>query len=57
MTWPDGRRYEGQFIDNELNGKGIMTWSDGQRYEMMHSKIISNYLDSVDLVKKIRAIL
>ena len=31
-TWPDGRRYEGAWIDNKMNGKGIFTWPDGRRY-------------------------
>jgi hypothetical protein len=32
-TWPDGRRYEGEYANGKLNGKGVDTWSDGRRNE------------------------
>ena len=32
-TWLDGRRYEGDWLDNNMHGKGIYTWKDGRKYE------------------------
>ena len=32
-TWLDGRRYEGEWVDNNMHGKGIYTWKDGRKYE------------------------
>jgi hypothetical protein len=31
--WPDGRRYEGDYIDDKKEGFGIYLWPDGKRYE------------------------
>src|SRR5205807_1227668 len=34
LTWPDGRRYEGQFKEYMMHGKGVFTWSQtGFQYE------------------------
>jgi hypothetical protein len=32
LVWPDGRRYEGQFVDDEFHGEGVMTWPNGSKY-------------------------
>ena len=32
-TWPDGNRYEGDFVDGKKHGRGVFTWADGSRYE------------------------
>ena len=32
-TWPDGRRHEGEYRDDKMNGYGTFTWPDGKRYE------------------------
>ena len=32
-TQPDGRRYEGQFVDDFKQGEGTMYWPDGQVYK------------------------
>jgi hypothetical protein len=32
MTWPDGRRYAGEFKDGQLNGHGTWTFADGSKY-------------------------
>jgi hypothetical protein len=32
-TYPDGRKYEGEFKDGEISGQGTYTWSDGRKYE------------------------
>ena len=31
-TWPNGRRYFGEFKDGLMNGQGTKTWSDGRKY-------------------------
>ena len=33
LTWPDGRKYEGEFKEGRPDGQGIYTWPDGTRYE------------------------
>lgn len=37
---PDGRRYEGEWLDSAMHGQGIYLWQDGRRYEgeYMHDK-------------------
>ena len=32
-TWPDGARYEGDYVDGRKHGKGILNFADGSRYE------------------------
>eukprot|EP01113_Clastostelium_recurvatum_P000076 TRINITY_DN1003_c0_g1_i1.p1 TRINITY_DN1003_c0_g1~~TRINITY_DN1003_c0_g1_i1.p1 ORF type:complete len:441 (-),score=155.83 TRINITY_DN1003_c0_g1_i1:425-1747(-) len=32
-TWPDGRKYQGEFRDGKRGGYGIFTWTNGCRYE------------------------
>jgi len=31
-TWPDGKKYTGEWKDGNANGKGTFTWSDGEKY-------------------------
>ena len=33
QTWPDGRRYEGQFESDNKQGKGRQSWPDGRWYD------------------------
>ena len=33
MTWANGDRYEGQWLDGNRHGKGTYVWSSGGRYE------------------------
>jgi len=33
FTWPDGRRYEGEYIDDKKEGHGVFYWPDGRKYE------------------------
>ena len=33
MTYPDGRKYWGEFKDGKLNGQGTRTTSYGEKYE------------------------
>ena len=32
MTWPDGRKYVGNWNSNTMYGRGTMTWPDGRKY-------------------------
>ena len=32
-TWPDGRKYEGEYKDDKKDGEGIYTWPDGKKYD------------------------
>ena len=32
-TWPDGEKYEGDYVDGCATGKGVYTWPSGNRYE------------------------
>lgn len=33
FTWPDGRRYEGDYVDDKKEGQGSFYWPDGRKYE------------------------
>jgi hypothetical protein len=33
FTWPDGRRYEGEYIDDKKEGNGVFFWPDGRKYD------------------------
>ena len=35
MLWDDNTRYEGEFQNGKMEGKGIKTWTNGNRYEGM----------------------
>ena len=30
--WPDGRRYEGDFLEDKRDGYGVLEWRDGRVY-------------------------
>ena len=32
FTWPDGRRYEGEYKDDKKEGYGIFEWTNGKKY-------------------------
>ena len=32
ITYPDGKKYEGQFRYRERNGRGTLTYADGRKY-------------------------
>jgi hypothetical protein len=32
-SWPDGAKYEGQYIDGKKHGRGRLTFADGSAYE------------------------
>ena len=33
FTWEDGRKYEGNYIDDQKEGRGKFTWPDGRIYD------------------------
>ena len=33
MLYPDGRRYEGDFLDNQRSGYGVMIYQDSSQYQ------------------------
>jgi len=33
FTWPDGRRYEGDYVDDKKEGQGVFFWPDGRKYD------------------------
>lgn len=33
MTWPDGRKYDGDFFMNMMQGSGVYHWPNGRIYE------------------------
>ena len=32
-TWADGRKYEGEYLDDKKDGYGVYTWADGRKYQ------------------------
>ena len=32
MVWPNGRSYEGEFVNDKKEGIGIYLWSDVKKY-------------------------
>jgi len=32
-TWADGRKYEGEYINDKKDGYGVYTWADGRKYQ------------------------
>lgn len=33
FEWPDGRKYEGQYVDDKKEGQGNFFWPDGRVYQ------------------------
>ncbi len=33
FVWEDGRRYEGEYVDDKKHGKGKFKWPDGRLYD------------------------
>jgi L1 cell adhesion molecule like protein len=33
FTWPDGRKYEGEYVEDKKEGKGVFYWPDGRQYK------------------------
>ena len=33
FTWPDNRRYNGDYKDDKKDGFGVFEWSDGRKYK------------------------
>lgn len=32
-TWPDGRNYAGQYLNDKKHGRGKYTWANGKTYD------------------------
>ena len=32
FKWPDGRSYEGHYVNDKQEGDGIFRWPDGSKY-------------------------
>ena len=32
MSWNDGSYYNGEFLENKINGTGTYNWPDGRKY-------------------------
>ena len=32
FTWPDGRKYEGEYLNDKKHGVGVFTFKDGRVY-------------------------
>jgi hypothetical protein len=32
LTWRDGKKYEGQFLNDKREGNGTFIWADGRKY-------------------------
>jgi len=33
FEWPDGRKYEGEYLDDKKEGYGAFKWPDGKVYQ------------------------
>jgi len=33
FSWPDGRKYEGEYLEDKKHGYGMFRWNDGRVYE------------------------
>lgn len=42
MKYKDGRVYEGNWLNNKMNGEGIFSWPDGRCYK---GNYLNNYKD------------
>ena len=42
LTYKDGSKYVGEFINDEFNGQGTHTKSDGEKYEGQFAKGLYN---------------
>jgi hypothetical protein len=31
--WPDGQKYEGEFVADKKNGLGLFSWPNGKKYK------------------------
>ena len=32
LAWKDGKKYEGEFINDKRDGTGTFSWQDGRQY-------------------------
>ena len=44
MVWADGRRYDGEWLENRCNGRGVLTYKDGRRYEVQPTPVFRGFV-------------
>ena len=32
FTWEDGKKYEGEYLNDKKHGQGTFTWADGKSF-------------------------
>ena len=32
MSWPNGKKYDGEFLNDKKDGYGVFTWENGRQY-------------------------
>lgn len=32
-SWPDNKKYEGEYLDDKKHGLGVFSWENGKQYE------------------------
>ena len=32
LTWPDGRKYIGSYMNDKKHGEGVFEWVDGRKF-------------------------
>ena len=58
FSWPDGRKYEGEYLENRKHGYGEFQWPDGSCYkgywrdDKQHGRGILVNQDGVGIVTK-----
>ena len=56
LIWPNGRQYEGEFVNDVKQGEGTFQWADGQIYTgqwlngKQHGKGVLTSLDGIPRV-------
>jgi len=33
FSWPDSRKYDGDYLDDKKHGYGVFEWPDGRKYK------------------------
>ena len=49
LTWPDGKKYVGEWINNEFNGQGTFIFPESAKYviELIEGNIMEKYFINV----------
>jgi len=49
-SWADGRRYEGEYVDDKKEGYGVFSWADGKTHTLIHNKIMRSIIICFKLI-------